>query len=70
MGPKGQAHGTKVAGCILKIACEGKVNNRQNKYCNTDFQLRMKYFKSSQRVLLLPKARIGYTCGDMLAIRP
>jgi len=28
MGPKGQAHGTKVAGCILEIAGEGKVNIR------------------------------------------
>lgn len=28
MGPKGQAHGTKVAGCIPEIAGEGKVNSR------------------------------------------
>jgi hypothetical protein len=28
VGPKGQAHGTKVAGCIPEIAGEGKINSR------------------------------------------
>jgi hypothetical protein len=28
MGPKGQAHRTKVAGCIPEIVGEGKVNGR------------------------------------------
>jgi hypothetical protein len=69
MGPKGQAHGTEVPGCIPEIAGEGKVNSRNE--VNIAVQvlyLRMKCLKNARCILLLLRMRICYMRCDTVAV--